>query len=85
MITSPTPPSYVAEDRSKEYAQQNDIDELLTQVDAFQLSSEVGSGQGGGIPGRKTKRKFLIEKIISLPRLLINSRGGGGDRETHCK
>lgn len=66
--------------------QEEEIDELLSQVDAFELATEMY------LPARKNKRRFLMEKIISFPKWLtninINGNGraeGGGDREKACK
>lgn len=45
----------------KQESQMEDIHELISQVDAFKLSDELTTP-------RRTKRRFLIEKLIGLPR-----------------
>lgn len=68
------------------------IDALLTQVDGFELSSEIDSSfKGKGGRKRQSKRRFLIEKIVSLPRWLSgisgnsHSNGRGDSHEGICK
>lgn len=41
----------------------DEIDELINQVEAFQLCDEIVV-----TPRRRTKRRFLIEKLFGIPR-----------------
>lgn len=72
-----------------------EIRELISQVDSFQLSDEAAP-----LMQRKNKRRFLIEKIISLPKqwlsnisaareeadeALVANRLSPDDKERSCK
>jgi hypothetical protein len=53
----------------------DEIQELIRQVDSFQLSDEAIA-----LPTRR-KRRFLIEKLIGLPRQWLSNIGGKEDVE----
>ena len=65
----------VVDQDDAEVADADEIAELIRQVDAFKLSDEAVA-----LPRRK--RRFLIEKLIGLPRQWLSniaSRDSGGD------
>lgn len=60
----------------------DEIEELIRQVESFQLDDEL-LGKGAGSLARRTKRRFLIEKIIGFPKQLLSNIGAGRDGDDH--